>query len=408
MNVCLVSLVTVWHGVKGGMELHGQLLAEGLAGLGHEVTVLSSRHPSGTETAVTGAVTRHALAGTRFGSQREGWAAACSRALGELHRRRPFDVVCCQQAVLPGRAVRFCRGAGIPIVALMEGHEALALASEVRQSLSHRTGFARLPRLVLTYAYHYTRWELPLMRTADRIIAVSDEIARSLRRWFGVSRERIEVVYNGVDTGRFRPDPERRTAARRALGLGEDEAMVLFLSHVTRQKGLHVLLHALGRVREAWPRVRVVVVGAGEYLAEGQALAGRLGVTPHVVFVGEVSHERAPEYLAACDVFVLPTLRQEGMPFALLEAMACEKPVLASRIGGVPSVVRDGVNGLLARAGDPEALARGLVRLLGDRELGRRLARSARDTVLRAFTAEQMVRATADVFERVVKARRAP
>src|SRR3989442_2555063 len=184
--------------------------------------------------------------------------------------------------------------------------------------------------------------------------------------------------------------------------------MVVFLSHVTRQKGLHVLLRALPRIRETWPLVRVVVAGVGDYLADGQALAQRLGVSPHVVFVGDVPHERAPEYLAACDVFVLPTLRQEGLPFALLEGMASEKPVLVSRIGGVTSVVRDGVNGLLVRAGDPEALAEGLSRLLADRELARRLARSARDTVLRAFSAEHMVRGTADVFERVVKARRAP
>lgn len=408
MNVCFVSLVTVWHGMKGGMEVHGQLLAEGLARLGHEVTILSSRHPSGGEAVVAGAVTRYALPGTRFGSQRGGWASALSRAFGELHTRRPFDVVCCQQAVLPGQALRFCRQAGVPIVALMEGHEGLMFASEVRQSVSHGTGYARLPRRVLAFAHHYINWELPLMWAADRIIAVSDEVARSLARWFPVPRERIEVVYNGVDTRRFRPDPERGAAIRRSLGLGEDEVMVLFLSHVTRQKGLHVLLRALPRVRETWPRVRVVVAGVGDYFAEGQALAQRLGTSSHVLFVGEVPHERAPEYLAACDVFVLPTLRQEGLPFALLEAMASEKPVLVSRIGGVTSAVHDGVNGLLVRAGDPAALAEGLVRLLTDRELARRLARSARDTVLRAFSTEHMVRGTADVFERVVKARRAP
>jgi glycosyltransferase involved in cell wall biosynthesis len=408
MNVCVLSLVTVWHGVKGGMEVHGQLLAEGLARLGHEVTILSSRRPSGAEATAIGAVTLYALAGTHFGSQREGWASACTRAFSELHARRPFDVVCCQQAVLPAQVLRLCRRAGVPIVALMEGHEGLALASEVRQSLSHRAGYARLPRQILAFAYHYTKWELPLMRAADRIIAVSDEIARSLRRWFGVSRERIEVVYNGVDTRHFRPDPERRAATRSALGIREDEAMVLYLSHVTRQKGLHVLLHALPRVSEARPRVRVVVVGAGDYLAEGQALARRLGMSPQIVFVGEVDHARAPEYLAACDVFVLPTLRQEGLPFAVLEAMASEKPVLVSRMGGVTSVVQDGLNGLLMRAGDPDALARALMRVLADRELARRLARSARDTVLRAFSAEHMVRGTADVFERVVKARRAP
>ena len=408
MNVCLVSLVTVWHGVKGGMEIHGKLLTEGLVGLGHDVTILSSHQPSGAQGVATPGLTRYALAGTRFGSQRGEWASACFRAFGELHSRRPFDVVCSQQAVLPGRMLRLCHGAGVPVVALMEGHEGLMLVSEVRQTLSHQTDYARLPRRVLAWAYHYVRWELPLMRAADRIIAVSDEIARSLGRWFGVASKRIEVVYNGVDTGRFRPDTERAASIRRALGLGEDEAVVLFVSHVTRQKGLHVLLRALPRVREAWPRVRVVVVGAGDYLADGQALAQRLGVSSQVFFAGEVPHERTPEYLAACDVFVFPTLRQEGLPFALLEAMASEKPVLASRIGGVPSVVRDGVNGVLVRAGDPEALAEGLLGLLADRQLARQLARSARDTVLRAFSVEHMVRGTADVFERVVKARRAP
>ncbi len=408
MNVCVLSLVTVWHGIKGGMEVHGKLLTEGLARLGHGVTVVASRHPAGVEAETReGVRLRYARAG-QFGSQRGAWSGECTRLVTALHREAPIDVLCCQQAVAPPSLLRFARRSRVPIVVIMEGHEGLALLSELRQAWSHRDGLGTLPRRAAGFLYHHVRWERPLLHACDRVIAVSDAISRSLRRWFGVSRERIEVVYNGVDTRRFRPDPERGTAIRKALGLGEDEVMVLFLSHVTRQKGLHVLLRALPRIRETWPLVRVVVAGVGDYLADGQALAQRLGVSSHVVFVGEVPHERAPEYLAACDVFVLPTLRQEGLPFALLEAMASEKPVLVSRIGGVTSVVRDGVNGLLVRAGDPEALAEGLSRLLADRELARRLARSARDTVLRAFSAEHMVRGTADVFERVVKARRAP
>jgi glycosyltransferase involved in cell wall biosynthesis len=408
MNICFVSLVTVGHGIKGGMEIHGELLTEGLARLGHGVTVVASSHPAGVEAETRDGVRLCYARAGQLGSQRGAWAAECARLVAALHREAPIDVLCCQQAVAPARLLLFARRCRLPIVVIMEGHEGLALLSELRQAWSHRSGLGILPQRAAAFLYHHVRWERPLLHTCDWVIAVSDAIARSLRCWFGISRERIEVVYNGVDTGRFRPDPERGAAVRRALGLGPDEAMVLYLSHVTRQKGLHVLLHALSRVREAWPRVRVVVAGAGEYLADGRALAQRLGLSPQVVFAGEVPHERAPEYLAACDVFVLPTLRQEGLPFALLEAMACEKPVLVSRIGGVPSVVQDGGNGLLVPAGDPEALARGLVRLLADRELGRRLARAARDTVLRAFSAEQMVRATADVLERAVKARRVP
>jgi glycosyltransferase involved in cell wall biosynthesis len=408
VNVCVVALVTVWHGVKGGMEIHGKLLTEGLARLGHDVTVVASRHPAGVEGETRdGVQLRYARAG-QVGVQRGAWAGECSRLVTALHRQAPIDVLCCQQAVVPPGLLRFARQSEVPIVVIMEGHEALALLSELRQAWSHRNGLGTLPRRAASFLYHHLRWEHPLLHACDRVIAVSDALARSLRRWFGVPRQRIDVVYNGVDTERFRPDPERGAAIRKGLGLGQDDVMVLFLSHVTRQKGLHILLRALPRIRATGPPVRVVVAGVGDYLADGQALAQRLGLSSHVVFVGEVPHERAPEYLAASDVFVLPTLRQEGLPFALLEAMAAQKPVLVSRIGGVTSVLHDGVNGLLVRPGDPDALAQGLMRLLADRELGRRLARSARETVLRTFSAEQMVRGTADVFERVVSARGVP
>jgi glycosyltransferase involved in cell wall biosynthesis len=390
------------------MEIHSQLLTEGLARLGHGVTVVASRHPAGVEGETRhGVQLRYARAG-QFGVQRGAWAGECTRLVTALHGEAPIDVLCCQQAVVPPGLRRFARRCQVPIVVIMEGHEGLALLSELRQAWSHRNGLGTLPRRAASFLYHHVRWERPLLHACDRVIAVSDAVARSLRRWFGVPRERIDVVYNGVDTQRFRPDPERGAAIRKGLGLGPDDVMVLFLSHVTRQKGLHVLLRALPRIRATGPPVSVVVAGVGDYLADGQALAQRLGLRSRVVFVGEVAHERAPEYMAASDVFVLPTLRQEGLPFALLEAMAAQKPVLVSRIGGVTSVLHDGVNGLLVPPGDPDALAQGLMRLLADRELGRRLARSARETVLRSFSAEQMVRGTAGVFERVANARGAP
>lgn len=177
-------------------------------------------------------------------------------------------------------------------------------------------------------------------------------------------------------------------------------------SHVTRQKGLHLLLHTMPCLIDARRYVTLAVAGAGEYLAEARALADALGLSRSVIFLGEVPHERAPEYLAACDVFALPTLRLEGLPFALLEAMACEKPVIASRIGGVPSVVKDGVNGLLLSPGDQNALGESLERLMADERLAERLGRRARETVVSGYSVGQMVRGTADVLERMVEARR--
>ena len=109
MNVCFVSLVTVRHGVKGGMEVHGQLLNEGLVRLGHGVTVVASRHPAGVEAETRDGVRlRYARAG-QFGSQRGAWVEECTRLVMALHREAPIDVLCCQQAVAPPSLLRFAR-----------------------------------------------------------------------------------------------------------------------------------------------------------------------------------------------------------------------------------------------------------------------------------------------------------
>ncbi len=406
MNICVLSLVTVWHGVGGGMEIHGRLLTRGLARLSHRVTVISSRNPVGTSMETREGVAFHYLGGTTFGSQRGRWASECYKRFVSLHRQRAFDVICCQQGVMPRRLLRFCQRNGVPVVVILHGHEGLMLLSEVRQTLSHGTGYGLLPRRALAFLYHYAAWEFPVIRACDRVIAATDEIARSVRRWFGLRPERVDVVYSGVDTELFKPDPEKRRAMRKALRVEETDKLVLFFSTVTRQKGLHLLLRAIPRLIDTRRNVTLAVAGAGEYLAEARALADALGLSRRVIFLGEVPHERAPEYLVACDLFALPTLRREALPLALLEAMACERPVIVSRIGGVPAAVKDGVNGLLLSPGDQNALVDSLERLIADEELAEHLGRRARETVVDRFSVGQMVRGMADVLERVVRVRR--
>jgi len=404
MNICVLSLVTEWHGVTGGMEVHGRLLTRGLAALGHDVTVVATGHPGGIAGETREGVRLHYLERTRFGSQRGRWAAECSARVGALHAERPFDVVCAQQGIVPGRLLDLCRRGGPALVALLEGHEALMVLSEVRQAVSHRRGVDRLPRALAAFAYHYLTWELPLLRAADRVIAVSDQVARSARRWFGVPRDRLDVVYNGVDTAVFAPDPAARAATRARLGARGP--LLLHLSALTRQKGVHVLLRALPAVLAACPDVSVAVAGDGGYAREARALARSLGVGHAVRFLGAVDHADVPAYLAACDVFVLPTLRQEGLPFAVLEAMACARPVVVSRIGGVPSVVRDGDNGLLVPPGDERALAVAVTRAVSDLALAERLGASARATIEGGHSAGAMVGGTLRSFERALAGRR--
>ncbi|HEX6276476.1 MAG TPA: glycosyltransferase family 4 protein [Polyangiaceae bacterium] len=198
-------------------------------------------------------------------------------------------------------------------------------------------------------------WALP---RAARVVAVSRPLAEKAQA-LGVPPERIDIVRNGIDRATFRP--RDRAEARRALGLDRDVPLVLYVGHVTREKGAFDLVRAYAagtpRVRES----RAVFVGDGAGLEECRAIASELGV--HATFVGARPHEEIATWLAACDLLALPSWN-EGMPNVVLEALASGRPVVATRVGGIPDVVASETLGALVPPRQPEALAAALERVL--------------------------------------------
>jgi teichuronic acid biosynthesis glycosyltransferase TuaC len=194
-------------------------------------------------------------------------------------------------------------------------------------------------------------WALP---RAARVVAVSRAL-RDAAIELGARPSRIDIVLNGIDRARFRP--QDRLAARRALGLPVQGAMVLYIGHVERHKGSLDLVQAFSRLR-AWRKdVSLVMVGDGAALSECKKLAAELGVD--VSFVGARSHDEVPHWMAACDVFVLPSWN-EGTPNVVLEALACGRRVVATRVGGTPDVITSATLGALVRPRDPTGLAAAL------------------------------------------------
>lgn len=186
---------------------------------------------------------------------------------------------------------------------------------------------------------------------ADLITTVSAPL-REKALELGAAPAKVLVLPNGVDTSLFKPAD--RAAARRELGLPADNKMILFVGHLVPEKGPAVLLDALAQLPED---VMLLAVGAGPLAAALKDQAKALGVSVRIKWVGEVSHERIPAYTAACDCLALPSLR-EGEPNAVLEALASGRPVVASKVGGVPHLVSDGEQGYLCSPGDAQDLAR--------------------------------------------------
>ncbi len=193
-------------------------------------------------------------------------------------------------------------------------------------------------------------WALP---RAARVVAVSRPLGEAAAE-LGVSRDRIDIVPNGVDRELFRP--RDRAEARRALGLSVDVPLVLYVGHVTAEKGAADLIRGFELAGERLRGARLVLVGDGAGLDSCRQQAQELG--DQVSFVGAEPHERIATWLAACDLLALPSWN-EGMPNVVLEALASGRAVVASRVGGIPDVVA-GKPHVLVPPRDPQALARAL------------------------------------------------
>jgi D-inositol-3-phosphate glycosyltransferase len=219
--------------------------------------------------------------------------------------------------------------------------------------------------------------ETRIVSEADRIVAANVVERAELLRDYGAHASRIATIPCGVDTDLFTPGD--RAEARRRLGL-DDRPVLLWVGRIAPIKGLDTLLDTVARLRDGGRDMRLLVVGGdADEPTNGHETSLRrriavLGLGESVRFVGPQPQSVLPLYYAAADVTVLPSY-YESFGMVALEAMACGSPVIASRVGGLVTTVRDGVTGFLVPDGDVEALAERIETLVADPELRWRLGR---------------------------------
>lgn len=239
----------------------------------------------------------------------------------------------------------------------------------------------------------YERWVLPrVFARATELVAVSPT---ALTHATG----RARLLPPGVDGERFTPPPDGTERSRRVLYVGRVE-------RASRWKGLRVLVESLGTLRKLEPGAGLDVVGDGDDVADLQRWASDQGVADMIVWHGVVPHDELPAHYRRAGVTVLPSLTEsESFGMTLVEAMACGCPVVGSDVGGIPFVVRDGVDGLLVPPGDPLALAGALARVLGDSGLAVHLGTAGRAAAVSRWSWRQRAEETVALLEGAARPR---
>ena len=341
----------------GGQEIRVLTEARGVARAGHEVWLAA---PGESRIASEAARFAVPVATLPIGRKRPGGVLALRRLL----RERRFDVVNTHSSTDSWLAALACIGlSGAPPI-VRTRH----ISAPVPRNFATRWLYARASRSIVT--------------TGERLRA--QVIAET-----GVAAERVVSIPTGIDLGRFAP--AEAAAARASLGLPPAAPLVGIVATLRSWKGHRYLLEAVASM----PRndVQVAIVGDGPQRAALEARARELGLDARVTFAGD--REDVAPWMRAFDVFCLPSYANEGVPQALMQAMACGLPVVTTPVGSIDEIVTDGDTGVLVRPEDAAAIRVAIERLLDDgaarKALGARAAAVARERFGEALMVQRML-----------------
>jgi len=301
--------------------------------------------------------------------------------LREMMKQRKFDIIHDNQTLAYGNLLM--KTLKTPIVATV--HHPLSI--DRNSDLTHTKSFKQKWGRIMFYPFFMQNI---VTKRMDRVITVSNSSAQKAKQAFKISDDKLRVVYNGVDTEKFRVrgDVEK-----------EPSSLIVATNTRDRNKGIIYLLQALTQMRG---QVKLTIVDEKPPLNDyAPGLVKEYGLEDMVTFTGRLKHGEVAKQYAAAQIAVSPSV-YEGFGLPAAEAMACGVPVVGTTAGALPEVIADNVTGILVPPKNPQALAAAIKTLIGDAELRRKMGIAGVERVNRLFTWAKSAKATLDVYKEVI------
>jgi glycosyltransferase involved in cell wall biosynthesis len=224
-----------------------------------------------------------------------------------------------------------------------------------------------------------------LLKGFDRIVAISEEVKKELLK-AGISQNKITTIDNGINVNRFKEQYDTEKI-RNELGIPNDSKVIGTVGRLSPEKGHHILIEVAEKIIKKYPATFFVFAGDGLLKEKLERKAKNLKIENHLLFIG--STNKIPELLSIYDIFVLPSF-SEGLPMALLEAMAAKIPIVASRIGSIPKLIIPHQTGLLVEPRDMSSLEKSIIDLINDKNKAIKLAENGYRMILKIFSSKIM------------------
>ena len=236
---------------------------------------------------------------------------------------------------------------------------------------------------------------------ADKIVAVSNALKKKACE-ITSPKNPIAVIYNGCDAEKFAFDKTARFYLRTKFNIPKQSFVFLFIGNILKTKGVFELLEAFYLLTKKLPDTYLIFIGDGKERKVLVQKATRIGISNEVIFVGRRPHEEISRWLSMADALVLPS-HSEGLPNVIVEAMACQRTVIATRVGGIPEIIVDGQSGILVESKDSAALMTAMEKVATDKDLRYKLGSVGRQIVITKFSWDENIKNLTNIYRSIIR-----